>query len=326
MLRIGIPLFLIFLLMACNGENIGEAGSESATSGATSTASESGMTETETDSNSVTETTDSSTGEPGGDLRGLVNFIYYPADAAVDQALLGVAGAYRMEEFAFDDIYALAGLQLHQPMPPAVVDSVEEFAPLPFEWGPSSSWIAAGNGIRLARSGGGVGLACLTLADDAYPLYLAAESDAFDPACAPDPAAWVPETDYNLALYGGELFEDEILAGVRTPAVLSVSAPDLSVYNLVVDTTSDLKLAWVAGEDPAAQIIIRVWDQYGQGLVVKASDDGEFTVPAANLAAISGGPGFVTLARERRHTISFSAGSVRALTRYEVWGYVDFIE
>ncbi|HFE47074.1 MAG TPA: hypothetical protein ENJ18_16575 [Nannocystis exedens] len=312
--------------MACNGEGMGEAGSESATAGTMSTGSESGPTDTETGPNSVTGTTDSSTGEPGGDLRGLINFIYYPADAAVDQALLGVAGAYRMEEFAFDDIYALAGLQLHQLMPPADLDSVEEFAPQPFEWGPPSSWIAAGNGIRFARSGGGVGLACLTLADDAYPLYLAAESDALDPACAPDPAAWLPETEYSLALYGGELFEDEILSGVRTPAALSVSAPDFSVYNLEVNTQSDLQLVWAASEDPEASIIIRVWDQYGQGLVAKARDDGEFKVPAANLAALSGGPGFVTLARELRQTSNFSAGSVRVLTRYEVWGYVDFIE
>ncbi len=325
MLRIGIPLLTISLILACEGSNEGDTSGESATTGTTGTGSESGTTDVETDSNSVTETTEGSTGEPGGDLRGLVNFIYYPADAATDEALLGVAGAYRMEEFAFDDIYALAGLQLHQPVPPATVDSLEEFAPTPFEWGFASSWIAAGNGIGLGRSEG-VGLACLTMADDSYPLYLAAESDAFDPACAPDPAVWVPEAEYTLALYGGELFDDEIVEGVRTPAVLSVSAPDLSVYNLEVDSKTGLDLAWVAGDDPAARIIIRVWDQYGQGLVATASDDGDFTVPAANLAALSGGPGYVTIARELRHTINFSAGSVRVLTRYEVWGYVDFIE
>lgn len=325
MLRIGISLLTISLLLACEGDE-GETSGEGATMGTMGTGSESGITDSETGSNSVTETTDSSTGEPGGDLRGLVNFIYYPADAAVDEPLLGVAGAYRMEAFAFDDIYALAGLQLHQPMPPATVDSLEEFAPTPFNWGFASSWITAGNGIGFGRSEGGVGLACLTMADDSYPLYLAAESDAFDPACAPDPAVWVPEADYTLALYGGALFDDEIFGGVRTPAALSPSAPDFSVFNLEVDTKAGLDLAWAAGEDSAARIIIRVWDQYGQGLVATASDDGNFTVPAANMAALSGGPGYVTIARELRHTINFSAGSVRVLTRYEVWGYVDFID
>jgi len=331
MLRIGIPLLSLLTLSACNG------GSEDNTSGAetsddsTTTGDGSGgetgtttAAETGTDGDETTET--ATTGEPG-DLRGLLNFTYYSADAASDEPLLGIAGAYRSEEFVIDDIYALIGLHLHQYAPPDELDSVEEFAPLPFAWGKANSWIAAGNGVRFSNAEVGSALACLTMADDAYPLYLGAESEAFDPECAPDPATWSPETTYDLSLYGGELFDDLFVeAAVKTPAALEISAPDLSVYNLEVDTMVALDVTWSAGADPDARIVIRLWDQYGQGLVASAADDGSFSIPAANLAAMSGGPGFLTVARERSRTIDFAAGSVHALTRYETWGYVDLLE
>lgn len=327
MLRIGIPLLSLLTLTACSG------GAEESTE--TQTSEESASTDASTGDTETTvgtdgtdgETTGSATGEPGGDLRGLLNFTYFSADAASDEPLLGVAGAYRMEEFAITDIYALIGLQLHHQAAPEAVDTVAEFAPSPFAWGTPSSWIAAGNGVRFSSSEAGSGLACLTMADDAYPLYLGAESDALDPDCAPDPTIWSPETTYDLALYGGDLFDDLVVeAAVKTPAALVISAPDLSVYNLEVDTKVALDLAWAAGDDSGARIVIRLWDQYGQGVVASAADDGSFSIPAANLAALSGGPGFLTVARERSRTINFSAGSVDAFTRYETWGYVDLLE
>ena len=171
------------------------------------------------------------------------------------------------------------------------------------------------------------GLACLTMADGDYPLYLAADSAALDPACAPDPDSWIPGSAYDLAIYGGELFDDALFSGlVSTPAELVVSAPDLDVFDLPVDTKAALDLTWEAGDDADARIVIRVWDQYGQGLVAAAADDGAFSIPAANLAAFSAGPGFITVARERAHTINFSAGQLRVLTRYERWGYVDLLD
>ncbi len=331
MLRIGIPLLSLLMLTACNGGS--EESTETQTSeDSASTDASTGDTETTagtdgTDGTDGETTGSTATGEPGGDLRGILNFTYYSADAASDEPLLGVAGAYRMEELPVADIYALIGLQLHHQAAPEAVDTVAEFAPSPFDWGPPASWVAAGNGVRFSNDEAGSGLACLTMADDAYPLYLAAESDALDPDCAPDPAIWSPETAYDLTLYGGELFDDLIVdAAVKTPAALEISAPDLSVYNLEVDTTVPLDLAWGAGSDPEARIVIRLWDQYGQGVVASAADDGSFSIPAANLAALSGGPGFLTVARERSRTINFSAGSVEALTRYETWGYVDLLE
>ncbi len=330
MLRIGTPLLSLLMLTACSGGSEGETESEggeaSSTASGSDSETETSATGTETGATGE-ETVGEVTGEPGGDLRGLLNFTYYSADAATDEPLLGVAGAYREETFAIDDIYALIGLQLHFQAPPEALDTVVEYAPLPFVWGLSSSWIAAGNGVRFSSADAGSGLACLTMADDAYPLYLAAESDALDPECAPDPTTWAPGTTYDLTLYGGELFEDAHFAGaVTTPAALEISAPDLSVYNLEVDTKVTLDLAWAAGDAPEARIVIRLWDQYGQGLVASAADDGSFSIPAGNLAALSGGPGFLTVTRERSHTINFSAGSVDALTRYETWGYVDLLE
>jgi len=326
MRRVGFLLLPLLISAACNGaaeETETETTEDSATAGTgTGTVGTDG-TDTEVGSTSDVET---GTGEPGGDLRGLVNFTYYPADAAIDEPLLGVAGAYRMETFAIDDLFALAGLQLYQPPPPDTLDTLEEYAPLPFAWGAADTWVAAGNGIGLSHADG-TGLACLTMADDAYPLYLAAGSDAFDPACAPDPAVWSPETDYSLALFGGELFEDLYVGGaVQTPAAVSVSAPDLSVYNLEIERDEPLEILWTAGDDPRARIVVRVWDQYGQGVVVAAEDDGEYVIPAANLGSLSGGPGFLTITRERSQTINFEAGSVRVLTRHETWGYIDILE
>ncbi|MEZ4381792.1 MAG: hypothetical protein R3A79_10600 [Nannocystaceae bacterium] len=322
MLRLSCSLLTFLLLVACNGDDAGIGESDTdATSGAT-TQSSTGATEGS-----------AATGEgttediPGGDLRGLIDFTYAPADALIDEPLLGIAGAYRMEALALDNLYALVGLQLNLPAAPEALDTVVEYAPLPFDWGKADTWIAAGNGIRLSPPAGADGLACLTLADDDYPLYLAADSAALDPECAPDPAAWIPASPYDLEIYGGDLFDDALLRGVvTTPAELVVSAPALDVFDLPIDPGAALDVAWEAGDDAEARVVIRLWDQYGQGVVAAAADDGAFSIPAANLAALSAGPGFLTVARERAHTINFSAGQLRVITRYERWGYVDILD
>ena len=312
---------LFLLLSACAGES-GDAG-ESEASGATST----GGSGTDTDATATgMETSTSGTGEPVGELRGVVDFTLYPPDAANDAPLLGIAGGYRMEPLGSESLFALVGLQLTLPPPPAAIDTIEEHAPLPFTWGKADTWLSAGNAIKLAHADAGEALACLYLADDAFPLYLGAASPSLAPECEPKPEVWQPSSEYRLVLYGGELFEDRIIDGkVATPAALSVSAPDLSVYDLPLDTALDLALAWEAGDDPDARIVIRVWDLYGQQTVALAADDGAFTIPAANLAAMSAGPGFLSVARERVHEVTFVAGSVEVITRYEIWGYVDLL-
>jgi hypothetical protein len=330
MRRLSPSLLTFLLLTACNGDDEGSSGSDTEVTGDTEgTSAGTSDTDADTDTGSTSGGTGEGTtgGEPGGDLRGLVDFTYIPADAAVDEPLVGIAGAYRMEALAVDNLYALVGLQLHLPGAPEALDTIVEYAPLPFEWGKADTWIAAGNGIRLSAPEVSDGLACLTMADGDYPLYLAADSAALDPACAPDPASWLPGSAYDLAIYGGELFDDALFSGlVSTPAELVISAPDLDVFDLPIDTKGALDLAWEAGSDAEARVVIRVWDQYGQGLVAAAADDGAFSIPAANLAAFSAGPGFITVARERAHTINFSAGQLRVITRYERWGYVDLLD
>ena len=146
MLRIGIPLLSLLMLTACNGDAEGETDSASGegSSTASSTGAETEAATSGTETGTTGDETDGEvTGEPGGDLRGLLNFTYYSADAASDEPLLGVAGAYREEAFEIDDIYALVALQLHFQAPPEALDTVVEYAPLPFVWGLSTSWIAA---------------------------------------------------------------------------------------------------------------------------------------------------------------------------------------
>lgn len=323
---------LLLLTPACKGDDgatsegstdAGETeGSDTEGSG---TASTSGAGST--DGSSASGGSESETGPSGEGLRGLLNFTYYAPDAVDDAPLLGMAGAYREEALATDDLFALQEFQLHFPPAPAAADAIEEHAPLPFAWGKADTWTTAGNGIKLAHPEAGDALACLFLADGDFPIYIASEGEALAPECAPDPGRWRADATYRLVLYGGEAFDDRIIDGeVKTPAELSVTAPDLAVYNLEVDTKVDLALAWAAGDDAAARIVVRLWDQYGQLTTATATDDGAFTIPAANMAALSGGPGFLTVARERPRDVPFEGGTIRVIPRHEIWGYIDLIE
>lgn len=327
---------LLLLTPACKGDDAATETAASATDGSDTEGSDTDATTgdggttsptTTGESASASESGDSETGPTGEGLRGLLNFTYYAADAVDDAPILGMAGAYRADALTTDDLFALQEFQLYFPRPPAGADAIEEHAPLPFEWGKADTWTAAGNGIKLAHPEAGDALACLFLADGDFPIYIASEGEALDPACAPDPARWLADATYRLVLYGGDAFVDRIIDGeVKTPAALTISAPDLSVFNLEVDTKVDLALAWTAGDDPAARIVIRLWDQYGQMTAATANDDGAFTIPAAKMAALSGGPGFLTIARERPLDIPFEGGTIRVIPRHETWGYIDLIE
>ncbi|MEZ4450804.1 MAG: hypothetical protein R3B09_15090 [Nannocystaceae bacterium] len=327
-------LALLILVSACKGDD-GAAGTETETEGSESTGegttgaesttadatSGSGGSTSETDG-----TSDGTTGATGEGLRGILNFTFYAPDAIDDAPVLGMAGAYRADALLTDDLYALQEYQLYFPKPPAI-DAIEEHAAVPFEWGKADAWTMAGNGIKLAHPEAGDALACLYLADGDYPIYIASAGGSLAPECAPEPDRWRAGAVYRMVLYGGDAFTDRIIDGeVKTPPALEVSAPDLSIYNLEVDTKADLALAWVAEDDADARILIRVWDQYGQMTSATATDDGAFTIPAANLAALSGGPGFLTIARERPREIPFEGGTIRVLPRYELWGYIDLIE
>ncbi|HRI07468.1 MAG TPA: hypothetical protein PKW35_06610 [Nannocystaceae bacterium] len=322
--RLGRPLSiaLTLTLAACRGDDEG-SGDASEASGDASTSGSTGTTGADTSASaSATGTTDPT----GEGVRAHLDFTFIAPDAIDPDPVLGLAGAYHQTGLATDDIFALQGLQLELPPPPAAVDTVEEHAPTPFEWGDAAAWVSAGTAIKLVHAEAGEVLACRYQADDAYPLYLASAAAGFPAECAPDPARWQPDAEYRLVLYGGDAFADRVIDGrVTTPPALTVSAPDLAIYDLSVDTKADLAFTWEASEGEG-RIIIQIWDHYDQLVSVHAADDGAFTVPAANLAALSAGPGFITVARERPLEIPFEGGTVRVVTRYQVWGYIDLVE
>ena len=303
-------------LAACRGDDAGDAGETTAAS------TDTGGTATAADTDTDTE------GPVGEGLRAHLDFTLLAPDALDPAPLLGMAGAYHRVGLATDDVYALQALQLSLPRPPAAPDTIEEHPPTPYPWGLAADWVSAGTAIKLVHPDVGDALACRRLADDAYPVYLAEAAAGAPPECAPDPARWLPDADYQLVLYGGDAFEDRVITGrVSTPPALVVTAPDLLVYDLAVDTAADLAFTWEPGDpDAGDRIVIQIWDQYDQLVSVHAADDGAFTVPAARLAALSGGLGFVTVARERVRDVPFVGGAVRVITRYQAWGYIDLVE
>ncbi len=257
---------------------------------------------------------------------GLLTFTYYEPDALDPNPALGLAGGLRTGGVnGLVDFFAVYALQLTFPSPPADPDTVEENEiPVPFDWGAPADWVAAGNAMKL-EAGDLSALACLLRVDDDYPVYAAEKSDLLDPACAPDPAAFAPQTTYDLLVYGGDAFDDVRFDGVVvTPEHIEVAAPDLSVFDLPLDKTQDLSVTWTAGAGD--RVVIRVWDQYGRMVTAHATDDGSFAIPAQNLAALADGPGYLTVAREMAATVTLPIGPLDVVTRTEIWGYVDLFE
>ena len=279
----------------------------------------------------TTGTSESGDTEGAGELHALLTLVHRAPHALDDVGAVGLAGGYRTTEAGWDssdDLYSPVGYQLALPVLPEL-DSTSADGPIPaFAWGSTSDWILAGNGMKLAVPEGPEVLACLTAFEatvanpDGYPVYVTNATQ--DDACVPAVDAFVPETTYDLVLYGGEAFADNVLPRrVTTPAALEVTSPDTTVYGLQVDTMRDLAIAWTPGEDPDATIEIRLIDADGVLVSAHASDDGTFAVPSADLQTLAPGPLDVLVARRRSEEVAFSEGTVTVMMRSEQWGFFD---
>ena len=58
-------------------------------------------------------------------------------------------------------------------------------------------------------------------------------------------------------------------------------------------------------------------------LTVHASDDGDFTIPTAELGKLAPGPATLTIARERLFDLGVPDGDLRVVVRHEVWADPD---
>ena len=278
-----------------------------------------------------------------GSVRGLLAFTYFAPDPLNDEAVLGMAGAFRDESIGFDDVYdffAVYGLSINFPPPPQDEDALEQHGiPAGFEWGAPGDWLLAGNAMKL-RLEEDAAHACLVYRGGSpevefpvssgmfvpnYPMYAATASPNSPDECLPDPGAWIPDTDYDIVLYGGDLFEDNsLVAQVHTPPALEVSSPDLSELQLQIDMTQDLDIEWTGEGQQGTRLIIRVFDAFGRMFTVNATDDGSYTVTADDLAALSPGVGTIIVSREHNEEVPFTDGVITVVSRYEQWGYVDF--
>lgn len=285
----------------------------------------------------TTTTTGSADTEPWGgtaylgDIHGVLTVTLTPAHALVEDDVVGLAGGYRSAEVGWgdaEDLYSPVAYQLAFPAPPDDPDTLVPAAPVPvFDWGDDEDWLAAGNGMKLRQGEGGPELlACLLGAGTTgqYPVYRTSAAMGVAPECSPPATAWSPATAYDVVLYGGELFEDNVLLErVTTPPALVVTAPDLSAFDAPLSSTEDLILTWEAGDDPEARIIIRVVDADTNVITVHAADDGEYTIPAAELGALTLGPMDLLVARERTDRVQFTDGGLTVLSRFERWGFFD---
>lgn len=277
-----------------------------------------------------------------GDLRGTLSFTFYAADAANPDPLLGMAGAWRSADDdleGVDDFFGVFGLGTQWPTPPAESDTLEHNdVPGTFEWGGPTQWLLAGNGMKL-RNGDSEASACLLYYGGEaeiefppgsgamvpnYPIYAATESPNQPAGCAPDPQTWEPETDYDIVLYGGELFETNSLVGqVRTPGSLEVTSPDVTTFGVQVPVDQDLEIAWTGEGNEGTRLLIRVFDMFGRMFTVHAQDDGSFTIPADDLQVLSSGPATLIVSRENLDEVPFTDGVVRVHSSYAQWGYIE---
>jgi hypothetical protein len=266
-----------------------------------------------------------------GDILGILTVTFTPAHALVDHDVVGLAGGYRTAEVGWDgtlDLYSPVAYQLAFPAPPEQADTLVSAAPLPvFDWGDDEDWLIAGNGMKLRQGEGGPELlACLLAAGTLgqYPVYRSSAAMGVPAECSPMATGWSAATEYDVVLYGGELFEDNVLLErVTTPPALVVTAPDLTAFDAPLAADADLILTWEAGDDPEARIVIRVVDADTNVISVHAADDGDFTIPAAELGALTPGPIDLLVARERTDRVQFTDGGLTVLGRFERWGFFD---
>ncbi|MGH1341471.1 MAG: hypothetical protein ACRBN8_07970 [Nannocystales bacterium] len=277
-----------------------------------------------------------------GDLRGTLSFTFFAADAANPEPLLGMAGAWRTADDDIDDVedfFGVFGLGTQWPTPPADLDTLDQNAvPGTFEWGGPTQWLLAGNGMKLRRDDAEATACLLFYGGSAevefppssgtmvpnYPVYAATTSTNQPEGCAPDPATWEPSAEYDIVLYGGDLFETNSLAGqVHTPDALEVTSPDVVTFGTQVAMDEDLEVSWTgeAGED--TRLVIRVFDMFGRMFTVNAADDGSYTIPSADLSILTAGPATLIVSREHFEEVPFTDGTVRVLSRYAQWGYIE---
>ena len=253
-----------------------------------------------------------------------------------------MAGAWRRVDDDIEDVqdfFGVYGLATQWPTPPSTPDTLEQNAvPPTFEWGGPTQWLLAGNGMKL-RNGEREATACLLYYGGEpqtefppgsgsmvpnYPVYAATSSPNQPEGCAPDASTWEPETDYDIVLYGGELFETNSLVGqVRTPATLEVVTPDVATFGLQIPADEDLTVTWTGDGEDGTRLVIRMFDMFGRMFTVNADDDGSFTIPAADLLTLTAGPATLIVAREHLEEVPFTDGVVRVLSSYAQWGYVE---
>ena len=299
---------------------------------------ESPSTTTTADDTTPTPTTaEPTTSEPWdgtafvGEIVGVLTVTFTPANAHVDHDVVGLAGGYRSAEVGWDgtlDLYSPFAYLLAFPTPPDDLDTLVPAVPVPvFDWGDDEDWLVAGNGMKLrAGEGGSELLACLLAAGNQgqYPVYRSSAAMGVPAECNPPATAWSSATVYDVVLYGGELFEDNVLLErVTTPPELVITGPDLGGFETPLPADEDLVVAWEAGDDPEARIVIRVVDADTNVITVSAADDGEFTIPAAELGALTLGPLDLLVARERTDRVQLTAGGLTVLTRFERWGFFE---
>jgi hypothetical protein len=323
-LRHAIPLALL-LLAACKGDDGNdEAGTSDTDDDADSTAT---ADDSDTANPTSTDPGGGSSEETGDDLIGpnfgLLTFTFYPADASGSPAQLGMAGAWRTTPFTTDDFFAVRSLALFFPAAPAEPDTLTVHELSVYDWGKADAWVALGNGLRLTSETTDA-LACLEVLEDSYPVYLSDDAAFFAPACAPDPAQWLPATAYDLTVYGGDTFADQTReAALTTPGELVVTAPAIDVFDFPLEKAKDLEVTWTPDDDPDDRIVIRAWDMFGRQLVAHAADDGSYTIAGAELAKLAVGQATITIARERSHDLGLAAGNLHLVARTEVWAYPD---
>lgn len=277
-----------------------------------------------------------------GDLRGLLTFTLYPADPLTNEPIVGMAGAWRDAESELtdvDDFFAVFGLGRVFPQPPADLDALEHNGiPAAFDWGAPFDWLLAGTAMKL-RLPDTEPQACLLYRGGSpevelppqsgtfypnYPVYASTFSENQPEGCAPDPATWMAETEYDIVLYGGEMFDtNSLVAQVHTPAVLEVTSPDVTQFALDIDVTQDLEVAWTGEGAEDSRVVIRLWDAFDRMLTIHATDDGSYTIPADDVAMLSTGAATLSVARERVEEVPFTDGVVRVVTRYDQWGYLE---
>jgi hypothetical protein len=339
-------------LVACGDNGGGSSAETEVGSGFDGSLTEAGPGSETMDADSEPTSGPTATGDPtltegsdtygDGPLRGTLAFVYFAADALNDEPMVGMAGAWRDESLGFEDVhdfFAVYGLGMNLPTPPADADTLEHNdIPAAFEWGAPGDWLLAGTAMKL-RLPDAAAHACLLYRGGTpevelppgsgmlypnYPVYAATDSSNQPEECRPDPSAWIPDTDYDIVLYGGDLFADNSLqAQVHTPSALEVTAPDVAQFQLPVDTTRNLEVSWTGDGLAGNRIIIRVFDTFGRMFTIHAADDGNYTIPADALAMLSAGPGTVVVARENVDEVPFTDGVVSVVTRWEQWAYVD---